>query len=80
MAKVDGVSVRLIETGKYGHARSGILILTGRLGVLRIIKNEPENSVNANGSPESKRPWIEASWDTQVLAEKFAASGPRTYV
>ncbi|KAL7755761.1 hypothetical protein ACKLNR_014288 [Fusarium oxysporum f. sp. zingiberi] len=80
MAKVDGVSVRPAKTGKYGHALSGILALTGRLGVFRIVKNEPENSVNVNGSLGSKRPWIQASWDTQELAEKFGASEPRTYV
>ncbi|KAL2136225.1 hypothetical protein VTI74DRAFT_4855 [Chaetomium olivicolor] len=86
MAKVDDVSVQLAETGKYGQAQSGILTLTGRLGVFRIVKNGPENSANdgdnqdTNRSPESKTLWIIASWDTQELAEKFGTSGPRTYV
>ncbi|KAF4438788.1 HET-domain-containing protein [Fusarium austroafricanum] len=80
MAKVGNASVRLGEIGRYGHVRSGHLTLTGRLGVFRIINNEPEISVNTNENPGIKRPWVRAFWDTQELTEKFGTPDPRTYV
>lgn len=82
MAKVDDVSVQLAETGEYGQAQSGTLTLTGRLGVLRIVKNvsNDKDHQDADRNPESKKLWIAASWDTQELAEQFGTSGQRTYV
>ncbi len=82
MSKVDDVSVQLAKTGEYGQAQSGTLTLTGRLGVLRIVKT-PTNAgghKDADGNPESKKLWIVPSWDTQELAEQFGTSGQRTYV
>ncbi len=86
MAKVDHASIQLAETGKYGQARSGILTMTGRLGVLRIVKDVPESSTksgvnqDANRGPEKERQWFSASWDTQELAERFGSPGFYTYV
>ena len=76
------MSVQLAETGEYGQAQSGTLTLTGRLGVLRIVKNSANDGdhQDASGMPESKKLWIAPSWDTQELAEQFGTSGQRTYV
>lgn len=65
---MDDVSVQLASAGKFGQVQSGLLMVTGHLGVFRIDKENKEDlPVDANGTLFPTKRSIAASWDTKEL-------------
>jgi hypothetical protein len=72
---VDDATVQLADTGSFGQVRSGIVTLTGRLGVFRIDRDKTESEPAGNGTFDLTKRWISASWDTTEIMANFGKSG-----
>lgn len=74
-AQVDQASTSLATKELFGQVRSGVVILTGHLGVMRIVKDEVDGADNLNGTLVDDTGTLEASWDTWEMVEQFNKSG-----
>lgn len=72
---VDDAAVKLTDTGSFGQVRSGLVTLTGRLGVFRIDHDKTDTTPGGNGAFDIKKRWIKASWDTTEIMDNFGKSG-----
>jgi hypothetical protein len=78
LARVDRVSVQLASTEPFGQVKSGLLTLTGHLGVFRIKQSGHDaapSDVAGNLDPTDLQ--ISASWDTKDPSLPQSSS-PRT--
>jgi hypothetical protein len=80
LSRVDLASVRLAGKEEFGQVRSGVLHMTGRLGVFRIDVEGRGDLASEEGDLIPTKGQIYPSWDTKEIEEIFGQSQRKVFL